>query len=117
MNIRMRVAALAFVAWVVAVAPAAMSAAVSDDIAKAVADPSRPKDDRDPAALRAAAETLAFSGVKPGMTVFELYPCGGYFSRLLIDVVGPRGKIYGTDRSEEHTSELQSRFGISYAVF
>src|ERR1043166_7288710 len=25
--------------------------------------------------------------------------------------------VYGCDRSEEHTSELQSRFGISYAVF
>src|ERR1043166_2579445 len=28
----------------------------------------------------------------------------------------PKGKIDGY-RSEEHTSELQSRFGISYAVF
>src|SRR3546814_3358391 len=29
----------------------------------------------------------------------------------------PRSNLYGTDRSEEHTSELQSLMRISYAVF
>src|ERR1043166_9789694 len=42
------------------------------------------------------------------------YPLGGL-------TIGGRGKLLGTTfgalRSEEHTSELQSRFGISYAVF
>jgi predicted methyltransferase len=97
MNFRFLAAALSFAACV-AVAPTIASAAtVSTDIATAVADPSRPNDDREADALRAPAETLAFSGVKPGMVVGELYPCGGYFSRLLIDIVGPKGKIYGTD--------------------
>src|ERR1043166_6378486 len=37
---------------------------------------------------------------------------------LMIRKVGPSCFFGpGTDRSEEHTSELQSRFGISYAVF
>jgi predicted methyltransferase len=31
------------------------------------------------------------------MIVAELYPCGGYFSRLLSDIVGPKGKIYGLE--------------------
>jgi predicted methyltransferase len=97
MNIRVVVAAMALAVASIAVTAIVSASAVSNDIVQAVADPSRPKDDRDADALRAPAETLAFSGVKPGMTVFELYPCGGYFSRLLIDVVGPRGKIYGTD--------------------
>src|ERR1043166_1295361 len=35
----------------------------------------------------------------------------GGFSLIAARAVGPTGK-----RSEEHTSELQSRFGISYAV-
>src|ERR1051326_5791997 len=97
MNIRVVVAAMALAVASIAVTAVVSASAVSNDIVQAVADPSRPKDDRDADAWRAPAETLAFSGVKPGMTVFELYPCGGYFSRLLIDVVGPRGKIYGTD--------------------
>jgi len=97
MNFRLLVGALSLVACTAAVPAMVCAAPVSAAIAKAVAAPSRPKDDRDADALRAPAETLAFSGVRQGMTVFELYPCGGYFSRLLIDVVGPRGKIYGTD--------------------
>jgi predicted methyltransferase len=43
------------------------------------------------------AETLAFSGVRPGMVVGEFYPGGGYFTRLLSDVVGPTGHVYGIE--------------------
>jgi len=68
-----------------------------DPIARAVADPTRPKEDRDADAIRLPAETLAFAGVKPGMIVGELYPCGGYFSRMIADVVGPRGHDYGLE--------------------
>jgi predicted methyltransferase len=68
-----------------------------DPIAAAIADSSRPQSDRDTDALRAPAATLAFAGVKRGMIVGELYPCGGYFSRLLSDIVGPNGKIYGME--------------------
>ena len=68
-------------------------------VSAAVADATRPKADRDADALRDPADTLAFAGVKPGMVVGELYPCGGYFSRLISDVVGPTGKVYGIDTS------------------
>jgi predicted methyltransferase len=66
-------------------------------ISAAVADQTRPKDDRDADAIRAPAETLAFAGVKPGMVVGELYPCGGYFSRMIADIVGPGGRDYGLE--------------------
>lgn len=66
-------------------------------IMQALRDPARPKDDVDSDALRAPAATLAFAGVKPGMTVAELFPGGGYFTRLLGDVVGPTGKVYGLE--------------------
>lgn len=69
----------------------------NDPIAAAIADAARPKSDRDADALRAPAATIAFAGIKPGMVIGELYPCGGYFSRLLGDVVGPGGKIYGLE--------------------
>ena len=76
---------------------AAIAASVPDYVAKAVADPTRPKTDtvRDP--LRAPAETLAFTGVKPGMVVAEFFPSGGYYTRMISDVVGPTGKVYGID--------------------
>src|SRR3546814_4159328 len=50
---------------------------------------------------RHPAETLGFFGIRPDMTVVEIWPGGGWY----------------TERSEEHTSELQSLMRISYAVF
>lgn len=76
---------------------AAYAAEARDPIAVAVADPTRPKSNRDADALRNPAATLAFAGITSGMVVGELYPCGGYFSRMLGDVVGPKGKIYGLE--------------------
>src|SRR5690349_6056785 len=66
-------------------------------IARAVADPARPAGYRAADAFRKPAETLAFSGVRPGMTVGEFYPSGGYFTRMLSDIVGPTGHIYGIE--------------------
>ncbi|HEY5084745.1 MAG TPA: hypothetical protein VII48_09495 [Rhizomicrobium sp.] len=76
---------------------AAFAAPVPDYVAKAVADPSRPQTDVARDALRAPAETLAFAGVKPGMVVAEFFPTGGYYTRMLSDVVGPKGKVYGIE--------------------
>lgn len=69
-------------------------------VEKAVADPARPADNKSADALRKPAETLAFAGVKPGMTVGEFYPGGGYFTRMLSDVVGPRGHVYGIENDK-----------------
>jgi predicted methyltransferase len=68
-------------------------------VAKAVADASRPKVDTDTDVLRDPADTLAFAGVRPGMVVGELFPGGGYFTRMLSDIVGPKGKIYGIENT------------------
>lgn len=76
---------------------AAAPTKLSTIIAKAVADPARPADARAIDALRLPAQTLAFSGVRPGMTVGEFYPGGGYFTMMLSDVVGASGHIYGIE--------------------
>jgi len=68
-------------------------------VARAVADPGRPKADVATDASRDPADTLAFAGVKPGMVVGELFPGGGYYSRMLSDVVGPSGKVYGLENA------------------
>jgi predicted methyltransferase len=66
-------------------------------VVKAVADPARPADSKAADALRLPAQTLAFSGVRPGMVVGEFYPGGGYYTRMLSDVVGPTGHVYGLE--------------------
>jgi len=80
----------------------AFSPAVADPpayVARAVADAGRPKEDVASDALRDPADTLAFAGVRPGMVVGELFPGGGYFTRLISDVVGPTGKVYGLENA------------------
>ncbi|GAO38761.1 hypothetical protein SCH01S_19_00650 [Sphingomonas changbaiensis NBRC 104936] len=75
----------------------AATTSVSRLVERAVADPSRPGDQRAADAFRKPAETIAFAGVRPGMVVGEFYPGGGYFTRMLSDVVGPNGHVYGIE--------------------
>jgi predicted methyltransferase len=72
----------------------ALAQAPTPAITAAVADKGRPAADvmRDDA--RKPAEVLAFAGIKPGMSVEELFPGGGYYTRILSKVVGPKGKLY-----------------------
>lgn len=77
----------------------AQSAGLPQNIAAAVADPSRPTSDSSTDANRLPGETLAFAGVKPGVVVGEFYPGGGYFTRMLSDVVGPKGHVYAIENS------------------
>jgi predicted methyltransferase len=59
----------------------------------AVADPARPADQRATDPIRKPAETLEFSGVKPGMMVGEFYPGSGYYTHMLAKIVGPKGHV------------------------
>ena len=68
-------------------------------VARAVADPTRPKAEIRADAIRDPADTLAFSGVKPGMKVAELFPGGGYYTRMLSDIVGPRGRVFAIENA------------------
>lgn len=42
-------------------------------------------------------ETLAFLGIKDGMTVVEALPGRGWYSKLLLPVLGNEGKLIGAD--------------------
>ena len=65
----------------------ALAANVPDYVARAVANPARPKTDTDRDAARKPAEVLAFSGVKPGDKVLELIPGSGNFYQINIEAV------------------------------
>ncbi|KGI78423.1 class I SAM-dependent methyltransferase [Oleiagrimonas soli] len=68
-------------------------------IAKALADPARAKDQANDDRRRPG-PILAFAGVKPGDTVIELVPGGGYWTRILSQIVGPKGHVYTVTPSE-----------------
>jgi predicted methyltransferase len=73
---------------------------VSPAITAALADTTRPEADVKRDADRKAADTLAFTGIKPGDKVMDLVPGGGYFTKLFVDIVGPRGHVYSVYPAE-----------------
>jgi predicted methyltransferase len=42
-------------------------------------------------------ETLSFFGIKPGMTVLEALPGGGWYSKILVPYLGKDGHLIGVD--------------------
>ena len=69
-------------------------AAPDANILAAVADKGRPEADTSRDAARKPAEMLEFAGVKPGQTVVDMLPGGGYFTRIFSKAVGPKGVVY-----------------------
>jgi predicted methyltransferase len=84
-------------------APAQTVQPIPAPIAVALADPLRPQVDRARDPARRAGETLAFAGVAPGQSIAELFPGGGYFTRLLSKTVGRTGRIYVLPWGEPNT--------------
>jgi predicted methyltransferase len=87
------------------------AAAVSPAIQAALDDPSRPANEKARDADRKSAEIVALTGVKPGQNVADVFPGGGYYTRIFAKVVGPKGHVYGMvpgDLSERsfHPSDL-----------
>ena len=73
---------------------------IPPNIASAVANQDRPDEDRQRDADRKPAEVLTFVGVNSGERVADFIPGTGYFSRMLSNVVGPQGHVYGFFPSE-----------------
>ena len=73
-------------------APAVVQA--SPQVDAAIADAGRPDKDTKLDASRHPADMLAFAKVRTGETVIDIWPGGGYWTRLFSKVVGPTGKVY-----------------------
>jgi predicted methyltransferase len=92
-------------------------------ITAAVADKGRPEADTKRDADRKPAEIVAFAGVKPGMKVEELFPGGGYYTRILSKVVGPKGTLFLVTpmsfqaRVGEQTDKLAKEVGNATPVW
>jgi len=90
-------AILIAVVALVSEADALDNASNSSAAAMAVADPSRPDSDTARDADRKPAQTLAFSGIKPGDKVADYVADSGYFTRLFASVVGSNGHVYAVE--------------------
>ncbi|MEE4299648.1 MAG: hypothetical protein V2J24_09410 [Pseudomonadales bacterium] len=88
------------------IAPAAeLSQRTASKLAAAMDDAARPQADRARDGNRKPLETLEFFGLTDEMTVLELLPGGGWYTRLLAPTLAERGKLYvsiGTRNVEEN---------------
>jgi predicted methyltransferase len=66
-------------------------------IAAALAAPDRPAAERERDVDRHAADLLAFSRAAPGERALDVGSGGGYFTRLLSSMVGPKGQVAAHD--------------------
>ena len=64
------------------------------DLQAILSDPARPQEDRNRDAGRAPARVIEFFGIGAGDRVADLLAGGGYWTRILVPLVGPSGRVY-----------------------
>ena len=89
-----------FFAAAFATALSTAHAAMPDYILTATQSNDRPAADTQRDANRHPADLIAFAGLKPGNTVADIMPGGGYFTRIFANIVGSKGHVYATIPSE-----------------
>ena len=107
-----------FAALLATLVPVAVHAAPTDSaLTAAVAAPDRTPTNRARDAFRHPAQTLAFFGLKPGMTVVEISPQGGYFTEVLVPAIGPTGHLYaawpdpaGEAREQANIDKVKAKY-------
>jgi predicted methyltransferase len=63
---------------------------------------------------RHPAETPAFFGVKPGDTVVEIWPGGGWYTEILAPLTNGHGTLYAVDTNTKSLDRLQARDAATY---
>ncbi len=68
----------------------------------------QPEEVQDRYQYRHTKETLEFFGIKPGMTLVEGLPGGGWYTKILLPYLGADGVLIGADYAED----MYPRFGF-----
>lgn len=85
--------------------------AAAPDLAAVLA--SQPDDVRARYPHRHPQETLEFFGIEPGMTVVEALPGGGWYSKILVQYLGPDGRLIGAN----YAHDMWPKFGFMDQAF
>lgn len=73
----------------------------------------QPEDVQARYAHRHPKETLEFFGIEPGMTVVEALPGGGWYSKILVQYLGPDGRLIGAN----YAHDMWPKFGFFDQAF
>jgi predicted methyltransferase len=83
----------------------------------AVAGPQRSEANRARDAYRHPVETLSFIGVKPGDTVVELWPGGGWYTEILAPYLAEKGKLIAAAPAGRGAEGMAKRFDANPALY
>jgi predicted methyltransferase len=89
----------------------------ADALKKAVDAQTRRPEDRARDKYRHPIETLTFFGIKPAMTVVEIWPGGGWYTDILAPYLHDHGKLYAAISSGENASEYKKKLADDPARF
>src|SRR5205823_4355325 len=89
----MRFTNVAALSLVLAAAPLIAKPMVQAPIAAALASPTRSADNVKLDESRKPAEVLQFLGLKPGMSVLDLFGANAYWAEISAPTVGPKGHV------------------------
>lgn len=78
-------------------------------LASVLAGPQRSEANRARDVYRHPAETLAFFGVTPGMTVVEIMPGGGWYTEILAPLLRDEGKLYAAHFPADSTADYPKK--------
>ncbi|HEY6456470.1 MAG TPA: hypothetical protein VIY90_14450 [Steroidobacteraceae bacterium] len=103
----MRFAALLLIAGLTLASTAAVAAqSVDPRLATAVNSAARPAADKARDPYRHPLQTLTFFGIKPTMTVVELWPFGGWYTAILAPYLHDRGTLYAAAMDPDSTAAM-----------
>ncbi len=100
---------LSAIGLAVAIGQAAFAETPATDAALEAVVAAREDTDRARDAARHPVETLRFFQVEPGMTVAEILPGGGWYTRVLAPYLGAQGTLYGVN----YNDRMWPLFGFS----
>jgi predicted methyltransferase len=117
--------ALAFLVSMLAVQPLTASAQTAADgdsaagasLKKVLDSSSRPATDKDRDRYRHPFETLSWFGLKPDMTVVEIWPGGGWYTEILAPYLKQNGKLYAAVAPGENTAAYRKKLADDTADY
>lgn len=94
--------------------PPAGATAIDPALAEIIAGPHRAEKDRARDIYRHPGETLTFFGLKPDMTVVEIWPGGGWYTDIIAPYVKGKGRYYAAGRNRDAKDERIQKSIASY---
>jgi len=98
-------------ALVLASTPATLVAAPPSNLTAAVASSTRSPENMKRDEGRKPAELLTFLGLKPGMSVIDMFGGNHYWAEIFAPAVGPKGRVYVWEPTQFYDDKTKAAFG------